>query len=88
MRDLPPFPVRTLQLADVIDLDKQQEWWDEKEVERHHAMMSDRHRQEVDARRRQGGLHVGTIFRRVRHGRQRAEVRFDGVAGCGRVIAG
>jgi DNA (cytosine-5)-methyltransferase 1 len=51
-------------------------------------MMSDRHRKLVDELVANRGLHVGTIYRRVREGSQRAEVRFDGVAGCLRTPRG
>lgn len=85
--DLPPLPNRTIRLADVIDCDDGQEWWGESEVERHRLMMSDGH-QAVVSKLLGAGYHVGTIYRRVRQGRQRAEVRFDGVAGCLRTPRG
>jgi DNA (cytosine-5)-methyltransferase 1 len=88
LHDVPTPPPRRVQLADVIDLDDRQEWWPPGEVERHHRMMSDLHRQQVEALLRQGGLHVGTIYRRVRKGSQKAEVRLDGVAGCLRTPRG
>ncbi len=77
-----------MHLEDVIDLDDAQEWWEEWEVERHYRMMSGEHRRQVDELR--GGLfpRVGTAFRRVRAGGQRAEVRFDGLAGCLRTPRG
>ncbi len=86
--DLPDPPERRLRLEDVIDLDDGQEWWDAPEVERHYRMMSGEHRRRVDALR--GGLfpRVGTAFRRVRREGQRAEVRFDGLAGCLRTPRG
>jgi DNA (cytosine-5)-methyltransferase 1 len=86
--DLPALPVRRTQLAELIDLDDGQEWWDAGEVERHRRMMSDRHRRQVERLLAEGGTHVGTIYRRVRHGSQRAEVRLDGVAGCLRTPRG
>jgi DNA (cytosine-5)-methyltransferase 1 len=86
--DLPPPPVRRLHLADVIDRDDGQEWWDADEVERHCRMMSDLHRRQVERLLADGALHVGTVYRRVRPGGQRAEVRFDGVAGCLRTPRG
>jgi DNA (cytosine-5)-methyltransferase 1 len=86
--NLPRPPARRKQLADVIDLGDEQEWWGEAEVERHRRMMSDRHARDVERLQATGGLHVGTIFRRVRHGRQRAEVRLDGLAGCLRTPRG
>ncbi|MEX2174481.1 MAG: DNA cytosine methyltransferase [Pirellulaceae bacterium] len=75
-------------LDDLIDLDDEQEWWDEAAVTKHHDMMSERHRRFVDQLLVDGGLHVGTIFRRKRHGKTRAEIRFDGIAGCLRTPRG
>lgn len=88
MLDLPRPPARTTLLADIVDLDDSQEWWNEAETKRHYLMMSDRHKQQVDCLLACGGLHVGSIFRRVRHGSCRAEVRFDGLAGCLRTPRG
>ena len=54
--------------------------------------MSPRQIAQVDVRRRAGGRHVGALFRRIRTENgvkvQRAEVRFDGLAGCLRTPAG
>jgi DNA (cytosine-5)-methyltransferase 1 len=86
--DVPPPPPRQLQLAEVIDLDDGQEWWAADEVQRHYRMMSDLHRGQVDVLIATKGRHVGTIYRRVRKGSQKAEVRFDGVAGCLRTPRG
>jgi DNA (cytosine-5)-methyltransferase 1 len=85
---IPIPPPRRIRLADIIDRDKGQEWWPPDEVARHHRMMSDSHRKQVDELLTQGGLHVGTIYRRVRKGSQKAEVRLDGVAGCLRTPRG
>jgi len=86
--DLPDPPERGLRLEDVIDLDDAQEWWNTTEVERHYRMMSGEHRRQVDALRRGLFPRVGTAFRRVRRDGQRAEVRFDGLAGCLRTPRG
>lgn len=56
-------------------------------------LMTDHNREKVDAARKLGRKVVGTIYRRTRpdHSgvkRQRAEVRFDEVAGCLRTPAG
>jgi len=51
-------------------------------------MMSDVNRRKVMEAQRLGGVKVGTIYRRTRNGIQRAEVRFDGIAGCLRTPAG
>ena len=85
---LPDPPERGLRLEDVIDLDDGQAWWETTEVEHHYRMMSDGHRRQVDALRRGLFPRVGTAFRRVRGGGQRAEVRFDGLAGCLRTPRG
>jgi DNA (cytosine-5)-methyltransferase 1 len=88
LHNVPEPGPRQLELADVIDLDDAQEWWPSGEMERHHRMMSELHREEVETLLRQGGLHVGTIFRRIRKGGQKAEVRLDGLAGCLRTPRG
>lgn len=88
--NLPAPPARSLALSDCLDLDEGQEWWDGEEVDRHYRMMSDLHRREIDLFLSIGQSFVGTIFRRVRKGKggQRAEVRFDGLAGCLRTPRG
>ena len=85
---LPDPPRRQVKLADVIDLDDAQEWWEPADVQRHYDMMSDLHRQRLDEKLRSGERFVGTIFRRVRADGQRAEIRFDGLAGCLRTPRG
>jgi DNA (cytosine-5)-methyltransferase 1 len=80
--ELPNPPARSLRLEDVIDLDDGQDWWGEDEVERHYRMMSERHRRLIDVYVAAKTSLTATIFRRVRSEGQRAEVRFDGLAGC------
>lgn len=86
--DLPAPEGRCGDLGGVIDVDDAQEWWERPAVKKHYDMMSDRHREQVDKLLAGGGVHVGTIFRRKRHGKTRAEVRFDGIAGCLRTPRG
>ena len=81
-------PVGAHRLVDVIDLDAGQDWWDETRVADHRAMMHGYHRTTVDAHVAAGHTWVGTIYRRTRRGEVRAEVRFDGVAGCLRTTKG
>lgn len=83
-----PIQMNPSRLVDVIDLGDDQDWWDEVQVRKHHDMMHDRHREQIDQFLREGAFFVGTIFRRKRDGRMRAEVRFDGVAGCLRTPKG
>lgn len=85
---LPDPPERQVALADLIDVDDGQAWWDGAEVSRHYRMMSDLHRRQVDALLAAGRRWVGTIFRRIRQNVMRAEVRFDGLAGCLRTPKG
>jgi len=76
-------------LRDFIDLDKDQEWWDQEAVDKHHETMSDLHKALVDRlMSEKNAVHVGTIYRRKRNGKTRSEVRFDGLAGCLRVPRG
>jgi DNA (cytosine-5)-methyltransferase 1 len=86
--DLPRPPERTKTLEDVIDQGDDEDWWSKDEVVRHYGMMSDRHQQRIDELLRSGQRWVGTIFRRIRDKQQRAEVRFDGLAGCLRTPSG
>jgi DNA (cytosine-5)-methyltransferase 1 len=86
--DAPSPPALKTQLADFIDLDDGQEWWDAGEVERHYWMMSERHKKQVDELLAEGARRVGAVFRRGRNHHQRAEVRFDGLAGCLRTPRG
>ena len=50
--------------------------------------MTQRHLDKVEAAKAAGGLQVGFLYKRTRNGQQRAEVRFDGIAGCLRTPKG
>ena len=63
-------------------------WWDGNAVQRLIDRMSDRHRAEVDRLSRGPTVTYGTVYRRVRPAGYRAEVRFDGIAGCLRTPRG
>ncbi|HMP08310.1 MAG TPA: DNA cytosine methyltransferase, partial [Lacipirellulaceae bacterium] len=78
-----------LPLAEFLDCDEQLPWWSDAETARHAAMISPRHRRQLDtlaAASASPALLTG--FRRIRQGEQRLEVRFDGVAGCLRTPRG
>jgi DNA (cytosine-5)-methyltransferase 1 len=85
---VPNPPENTTPLSALIDIDDAQEWWEEAEVQRHCEMMSGLHRRKVDEIRSSKKRWVGTIFRRIRQKKMRAEVRFDGLAGCLRTPKG
>jgi len=83
-----PRPARK-SISELIDFDDAQAWWPQAEVDRHYAMMFERHSRQVELLREQGGPPLAmTAFRRVREGKQRMEVRFDGIAGCLRTPRG
>ena len=89
---LPPPPPHGLTLADVID-DDAADWHSPDQTARLLALMSPVHLAKVAAARRGGRRLVGTVYRRTRRDRagarvQRAEARFDGLAGCLRTPAG
>ena len=64
------------------------EWHSEAETNKLLEMMAPLHRRKVLAAQKSGSVQVGTIYKRTRYGVQRAEVRFDGVAGCLRTPGG
>jgi DNA (cytosine-5)-methyltransferase 1 len=90
---LPEPPRRNVELADILDPDAACVWRTPAQTNRLLALMSPDHLARVRSAQGQGGRRVGTVFRRTRPGpdggrRQRAEVRFDGLAGCLRTPAG
>lgn len=64
------------------------EWHSENETMRLLEMMTPLHRRKVLAAQKSSIVQVGTIYKRTRQGVQRAEVRFDGIAGCLRTPGG
>ena len=75
---------RTVELRDVLE-DGPVKWHSAEQTRHLLGLMAERHRRKVEAA---GVGAVGMVYRRTREGRQRAEVRFDGVAGCLRTPAG
>ena len=85
-----PEPIAPLYALDDI-LEKEPkgiEWHTEEETQKILAMMSPVNRKKVLDAQQAGQLKVGTIYKRTRQGIQRAEVRFDGIAGCLRTPSG
>ena len=91
---LPPQPIRNVQLTDLIEEDAAiKTWHSEQETERLLGMMSSTNLDKVKEAQIAGSRVAGTVYKRTRatadHSRvQRAEVRFDGVAGCLRTPGG
>lgn len=91
--DPPAPPIRNTRLADLVeDEPAGVRWHDERETERLLGMMNGLNRAKVDAARARPGRSVGTVYKRTRVEdgikSQRAEVRFDDVAGCLRTPGG
>ena len=78
-----PPPIEQLIDADVPE----SLWLPDDKVRRLCAMMTPVNAAKLDEAQA-AGRQVGFLYRRTRNGRQRAEVRFDGVAGCLRTPAG
>jgi DNA (cytosine-5)-methyltransferase 1 len=81
---LPEPPPRTIQLKDLLE-DHVSQWHSREGTQYLLGLMSDLHRRKLAAAAPGA---VGAVYRRTRNGRQRAEVRFDGIAGCLRTPAG
>ena len=89
----PAPPPRRQSLADLVEEGQGLEWDSPEDTARLLDMMAPPHRAKLDAVIKQGARAVGTLYKRTRRdseGRkiQRAEIRFDGVAGCLRTPAG
>ncbi|HXM61953.1 MAG TPA: DNA (cytosine-5-)-methyltransferase [Terriglobales bacterium] len=85
---LPQLPRENRNLAACIDTDDAQDWWTEWRVKKHLAEMHPTHLRRVRALKRGDVVSVGTIYRRVREGKSRSEIRTDGLAGCLRTPRG
>lgn len=89
--EIPRVPKRTLQLYDLIDIDSS-EWDSREQTNTLLNAMSPSHYSQIDRFRKSDSMHFGSLFKRTRQvgGKKavRAEIRFDGVAGCLRTPAG
>ncbi len=79
---------RNIDLAALLEPDSDCRWRSAAQTRALLEMMDTRNRAKVEALVSVGGRHAGAVFRRMRAGAQRAEVRFDGVAGCLRTPRG
>lgn len=86
---LPVHRTTSTTLADLIEADPDGvDWHPAAETRRILDMMAPLHRARVKAAMAHNRPAVGCVYRRTREGVQRAEVRFDGVAGCLRTPGG
>lgn len=91
--NIPAPPQVTLRFVDLIqDAPEGCEWHSPDQTAKLLSMMNERHFNKVEAAKEVGGRIVGGVYKRTRveSGRkvQRAEVRFDDLAGCLRTPAG
>jgi DNA (cytosine-5)-methyltransferase 1 len=90
---LPHPPKRNCDLSSLLERDPPEDVWRSDEAaQRLIEQMAPLHRQRVEAALAQKTWMAGAVFRRIREedgGRiQRAEIRYDGMAGCLRTPAG
>lgn len=87
--DLPTPPARKYDLIDLIDKDLAEDSWHSRlETDCLLSLMNESHLLKVRSLASSKKLIAGTLFKRMRNGIQRAEVRFDGIAGCLRTPSG
>ncbi|CAN5314901.1 DNA cytosine methyltransferase [soil metagenome] len=79
---------RNLDLADLLEPDGAVTWRTTAQTDRLIALMDAVNRAKLTQAIEAGDRRVGAVFRRVRQGVQRAEVRYDGLAGCLRTPRG
>lgn len=84
----PSPPARNTDLASMLEPDDRAVWNPPERTAALLALMAPSHRAAVETRRAGRERAVGAVFRRMRGGEQRAEVRFDGLAGCLRTPRG
>lgn len=91
---MPPPPLRNKALADLIEAEpKGVQWRDGAATENLLALMNPAHRAKIAEIQASGASRIGAVYRRTRRDEagakaQRAEVRFDGLAGCLRTPGG
>lgn len=81
-------PARNTDLSALLEPDDQVAWRPDAATAALLDLMAPAHRAAVEVRVQSGERAVGAVFRRMRGGEQRAEVRFDGLAGCLRTPRG
>lgn len=88
---IPPLPrMMKVDLSSVLEniLDNDDRWWSKDEVKRHLDMMSAVNLAYIEGLKDLLMHSYCSMYRRVREGKQRAELRKDGLAGCLRTARG
>ncbi len=89
--DIPNLPIKnTTKLNDIIEqlANDDSRWWHYDEVKRHLNMMSSANLDYLEKFKSLPEYTYRTMYRRMRNGMQRAEVRKDNIAGCLRTARG
>lgn len=89
--DIPEPPsLKTTGLSLVVEslADDDDRWWSQTDVLRHVQMMAPSHQKRIETLAREPEASYRTIYRRMRYGQQRAEVRQNDTAGCLRTAVG
>lgn len=86
---LPAPSVNRAALSDLVERDVDPVIWrSDAKLQHLLSMMSPAHLAAMEAAEASGAFHVGAVYRRMRGGKQRAEVRYDRMAGCLRTLKG
>ena len=86
---VPTPPKPNTRLIDFLDDETPETAWrSEADLARLLSQMAPLHRARVDTAVAARTPQIGAVYRRIRQGEQRAEVRYDGLAGCVRTLKG
>jgi DNA (cytosine-5)-methyltransferase 1 len=88
--DLPAFPIRRQNLTDILERFEEDDpvWWDRDRSSHLFSQISPLHAARLKEMCRSEELAFATVYKRVRPSGCRAELRFDGIAGCLRTPRG
>jgi DNA (cytosine-5)-methyltransferase 1 len=89
--EIPPLPSKTkTDLSSIVErlTEEDTRWWSDDEVKRHLNMMSSVNLEYLKELQIASVYSYCSMYRRVRQGQQRAELRKDGLAGCLRTARG
>lgn len=85
--DIPPPPNRSITLASIIEVELDS-WWNKEKKAKLFNQMTEGHKNTLTELSCNAYYSYATVYRRMRMGESRAELRTDGVAGCLRTPRG
>ena len=90
LMDLPPLPKRNNNLVDIVERlnENDPRWWNNELSNKILKQIKTEHFEILKMRMETQNLFFGTLYRRMRNGEVRAELRSDGIAGCLRTPGG